>query len=922
MTQQLSSNSVWPYPGSRWWKFDFHTHSPASDDVTDMSAEEWLLGFMREEIDCVAITDHNSGAWIDKLKETYKAMKINPPKDFREIHLFPGIEISVHGGFHLLAIFDLSITTSDIDTLIGKIGFDGTKGFSDGVTHKGAKEVVDAILKSGGIPIPAHVDQPKGLFQLANDGTKKAKLDANTLRQILEHPRIIAMERVDPTLDLPEIYKSSKVRWAELVGSDCHWTANRQPGSRFTWVKMANPSLEGLRLALLDGNSISLRRYDEHTFSPFSIPKHIIEEIHIENARFMGNGVPQIIKFSPYFNALIGGRGTGKSTVVHTLRLGLNRESDLSVLSKDSEPQQTFRQFNHIPRNRSDRGGLRPNTVITVMLLRDGVHHQLKWYKSDSGVQITVEEWKDGGWVSSVSQAVSAERFPLRLFSQGQIATMAVENRQGLLTVIDEAADLQSQKQSLDEYIKEFFTSRAQLRSLETKLAGREETQRKLEDTQRRIKRFEETQYSNLLQDFQDSQRKNAIVEEQFQKFTVIKQKIRDLAQEISLDFSGDSFSSETDIGIVSALNELKDAIQFAAQQMNAIADRLEQDYSRIEKDHRMDEWRKSINMKKEKYEQIKSSLSENEVDESFDDLIKKEQRLKADIQELDTYFKEKEEIEKTLEKQQKKILAARQAITKARKEFLQNHISGNPYVRIEVNPFGYDPRVLERSLRECIEITDDRFEADILEMSGDIPKKGLISRLLKNKERLSGIEKVKQDLLNGTNLGKKFRKHISDKIKKKPEFADHILVWFPEDDLHIEYSRTGDGKSFQPIAQGSAGQRAAAILAFLLAFGDEPIVLDQPEDDLDNHLIYDLVVQQIRLNKQRRQLIVVTHNPNIVVNGDAELVHSFDFMAGQCKVSKSGALQEKSVRDEVCLIMEGGRDAFERRWRRLGRRI
>ena len=104
-----------------------------------------------------------------------------------------------------------------------------------------------------------------------------------------------------------------------------------------------------------------------------------------------------------------------------------------------------------------------------------------------------------------------------------------------------------------------------------------------------------------------------------------------------------------------------------------------------------------------------------------------------------------------------------------------------------------------------------------------------------------------------------------------------------------------------------------------LLAYGDEPLVLDQPEDDLDNHLIYDLVVRQIRENKLRRQIIVVTHNPNIVVNGDAEMLHVMEFTAGQCTVSRSGSLQDQEIRDEICSVMEGGREAFESRYRRLG---
>ena len=74
--------------------------------------------------------------------------------------------------------------------------------------------------------------------------------------------------------------------------------------------------------------------------------------------------------------------------------------------------------------------------------------------------------------------------------------------------------------------------------------------------------------------------------------------------------------------------------------------------------------------------------------------------------------------------------------------------------------------------------------------------------------------------------------------------------------------------------------------------------------------------------NKRRRQLIIVTHNPNVMVNGDAEMAHAFDFRGGQCRVIEQGALQEKAVREEVCRVMEGGREAFSRRWARLGREV
>ena len=105
----------WDFPGAKWWKFDFHTHTPASDDFlrgcsqdekNTVTPEFWLRKFMEKGVDCVAITDHNSGEWIDKLKEKLEQICTDNPEWYRPLWLFPGVEISVHGGFHVLAIFD------------------------------------------------------------------------------------------------------------------------------------------------------------------------------------------------------------------------------------------------------------------------------------------------------------------------------------------------------------------------------------------------------------------------------------------------------------------------------------------------------------------------------------------------------------------------------------------------------------------------------------------------------------------------------------------------------------------------------------------------------------------------------------------------------------------------------------------------
>jgi hypothetical protein len=106
----------WNHPGARWWKFDFHTHTPASMDygkgenqssLKQLALSEWLLGFMRAEVDCLAVTDHNTGESFDRLRKELDDLESTQHPEFRPLHLFPGVELSVNGGFHLLAIFDV-----------------------------------------------------------------------------------------------------------------------------------------------------------------------------------------------------------------------------------------------------------------------------------------------------------------------------------------------------------------------------------------------------------------------------------------------------------------------------------------------------------------------------------------------------------------------------------------------------------------------------------------------------------------------------------------------------------------------------------------------------------------------------------------------------------------------------------------------
>lgn len=105
--------------------------------------------------------------------------------------------------------------------------------------------------------------------------------------------------------------------------------------------------------------------------------------------------------------------------------------------------------------------------------------------------------------------------------------------------------------------------------------------------------------------------------------------------------------------------------------------------------------------------------------------------------------------------------------------------------------------------------------------------------------------------------------------------------------------------------------------MAFILSSGENPLIIDQLEDDLDNSLIYSLVVKSIRKIKNRRQIIKVTHNPNIPVLGDAEgiiiLERNSDGKVAFRNSKKTGCIEEKLIRDGICDIMEGARGHLKR---------
>ena len=237
----------WDWPGARWWRCDFHLHTPASPDFDEgpgITAERWVASVVEAGLEAVAVTDHNTGGWIDKVRRAAARLEGGPV-------IFPGVELTVEPRVHLLFLFDPQHDASSVAALLGQCGITGRQMGQPGACARCS--VVEALnwgAQHGALCIAAHADDAKGVLRQVDPG--------QALMRIVTHEHLAAAEVRD--LDAPSLayLDNSKDGYRRALGplplvafSDGHGVADI--GQRCTWFKMTRPSLEGLRLALQDG---------------------------------------------------------------------------------------------------------------------------------------------------------------------------------------------------------------------------------------------------------------------------------------------------------------------------------------------------------------------------------------------------------------------------------------------------------------------------------------------------------------------------------------------------------------------------------------------------------------------------------------------------------------------------------------------
>src|SRR5574341_480980 len=449
----------------RWRKMDLHVHTPASldFDVKRMLPENVISAALDKGLDAIAITDHNTGEWVDGTVAAAKGKLV----------VFPGVEITAsggkEGGIHIIALFDVTTTTKDIENLLGALDIRAEKyGKSDAFTPRSPIEVIDVITQHHGLAVLAHADSTRGLL---HDMRGESRTGA------MMNPRLLALEANDcdkytKMLDGSDpnyrrklaVYRASDNR--SFTQNGAH--SAEGIGEHFSYFKLDEINLEGLRQCFCDPDV----------------------RIHPDAANFeIGEGYPRLVsvtmsggflqgqcfEFHEGLNSVIGGKGVCKSLLVEFIRFAMNQPSNEQAIKDDMLGKL--------------HGQLCEGGTITVTV-------QLA-----NGQRITIERTFDGStdpiraWDEETGESVKGKiehLFPLLVYSQTEAIEIA-KNEMAQLMLIDSFIDHSAISRDMD-------SACAQLTRLDKRMAEsmeaafeREGKQRDLETLGEKLRQLDKT---------------------------------------------------------------------------------------------------------------------------------------------------------------------------------------------------------------------------------------------------------------------------------------------------------------------------------------------------------------------------------------------------------------------------------------------
>jgi hypothetical protein len=897
------------FPGARWWKCDLHVHTPFSKDYKSkkIDCRSWLDAVQAAGLDMVAVTDHNGSDWVRKLREA----------GLGNLVVLPGCELTLEKRVHFLALFDSSTSDLTVNAMLLNKEFGLTEsqlGCPDAQVYPSCLTFLENVGELGCLAIAAHANQIRGVLKTYVDARLEPVSDVT---RFLRHPALSAIETVPAgSCEVLETIVNSRfaadfAKLTLLESSDAHCL--EEIGQRFTWIKMGTPQLQELRLALQDGPSSVVPKSKAACNPNLARANYWIREIEISGTKYFGRLKPFLQQLSPWMNSFVGSRGTGKSSLVEFLRLAFRRQDELKQLPSFQE----FARYGQVfDRKKTAHGLLLANASFQVVVEKEGHFYKICWAQSANTPSI--QEWNSetDQWIASAGEV--AQRFPIRILSQGQIYDLA-QNPKALMQLLDEAApEVGAIKAQLDQLALQYRAKRAEAIAASAPTSAKQDTQARLNEMSKRLEKFEQSNFRIVLQNYKRLQKQRDALTQLHSDLKSLATGFREHESQFEVPaFDLALFEGLPVFGLIeSSYQSVESQILAASQLYRSCLEILEglPAQLKLNEERSWVDYKNSIN---DAYRSLESEGAQNP--EQYETMLKEKNLLDQRLKEIMLAEKRTEQLELEAESILISYLAKRAELTQVRREFVQSNFKNQSEIQLEVKAFG-DQEQLEASFRTIFSFSDATFEDEFPSTS---PDESSAARVLDSLYEgvadgsfLAKLQDLKEGLLSSSNPLQVKQQLVTRLKQLTASQIDELRLCMPEDRLELRY-RNSPRAQYQTLQEGSPGQRAAAVLCFLLSHGDSPLILDQPEDDLDNQLISQLVVESLKKVKLTRQVIIVTHNPNLVVNTDSELVIALEAKAGQTYAT-AGALQNPEVRDRICRVVEGGRDALEKRYRRM----
>lgn len=863
--------------------FDYvRRHKKSVDFQNEHEYNSAIVGACKERgIEVIAVTDHYRVLTAKGLlSAAWEA----------GIFAFPGFEAVAKDGVHFLCLFDPRRDLDSLERVLGDCGVHDDCDKSP-VGKYYACDLLAESFKWEAICVAAHVAGHGGLLRVLSGQARIAAWKSDHLLACsLPGPISDAPEDVRPILENKNPDYQREFPPAVINAQDVSSPADFDKPGASCWIKMSEISVEALRQAFLDPQS----RIRLASDTP---PEEHSELVAIAWQGGFLDGAA--IHFNENLNVLVGGRGAGKSTVVESLRY---------VLGLEPLGEEARKAYEGIVRN-----VLRNGTKISLILRSHRPSTQE--YRIERTIPNPPVLRDSHGNVLNLT--VSDIIPQIEVYGQHEISelTRSPEKLTRLLQrFVARDPDLDRRKGDLRRQIEQ---SRSGIIDTDKDLAQVEERLASLPALEETLKRFQEAGLEERLQEQSLLVREEQVVRTAEQRLDPYRRILEDLRRSLPLD---QAFLSDRALDGLPGREILADARTILASltsELEAIARHFLEVIAIAESGLASvrSRWEERKKVVEAEYEQILRELQKSRVD--GEEFI----RLKRQIEEL------------------RPLRERRSILERAKKE---NEVRRRSLLTEWEDLKGEEFRQLERAAKKVNKQLADRVRVDVKFAGNREPLFELLrdlvgGRLSEALTALRGNENL--SLTELADAWRRGREALFREFKIPLAQADRLLQASPdvvmrveELDLapttEIELNVAGEGQPayWQKLNDLSTGQKATAVLLLLLLESEAPLVVDQPEDDLDNRFVTEGVVPKMREEKRRRQFVFATHNANIPVLGDAELIVGLTALgeAGQegkahIPPEHTGSIDSRAVRELVEEVLEGGRAAFEMRRRKYG---